>query len=423
MLLQLTLFLAVQSDFENLQHKEPAVRARAAEILGLKKEPKAIPFLIEGLQDKDLDVRAACHKALAAITGQNMHRDDVNGWKEWWTKEGQAQFPSVEGDPKRLAKSVEDLEKLKQDILDDLRNQTTAFNIKLREDQKRAEEKINTSIYIVLAVAVFFMLVMIYFVGHVSSRIKEWKELMRQADVYIKEGRQITDRVDAILDEVEKKKNDLLDFYGKLKDDSEDEISRFSDLLQQKNEHRLREEVMELRQKAEKELEATMGDLKKGLEHENRKLAEAHRSKIDKESAEVHSKFIREVEAHRLFMEGTFYFSNHRHDDAVKTFRRLLEIKPDHILGWLRLGDVLREQMKFDDAVNCYRKALDLSPSDSKVCYSMAALHARLKQRDKMLEFLRRAIANDGEFKDEALNDPAFRDYWHDPEFKDIAEG
>ena len=34
-----------------------------------------------------------------------------------------------------------------------------------------------------------------------------------------------------------------------------------------------------------------------------------------------------------------------------------------------------------------------------------------------------RAIANDGEFKDEALNDAAFRDYWNDPAFKDMAEG
>ena len=52
-----------------------------------------------------------------------------------------------------------------------------------------------------------------------------------------------------------------------------------------------------------------------------------------------------------------------------------------------------------------------------------AATYALLKQKDKMLETLSRAIANDGEYKDEALNDAAFRNYWNDPAFKDIAEG
>jgi hypothetical protein len=35
---------------------------------------------------------------------------------------------------------------------------------------------------------------------------------------------------------------------------------------------------------------------------------------------------------------------------------------------------------------------------------------------------LGRAIANDGETKDEALNDTLFKAYWEDPEFKDLAE-
>jgi tetratricopeptide (TPR) repeat protein len=263
---------------------------------------------------------------------------------------------------------------------------------------------------------------MIYFVGHVSSRIKEWKELMRQSDGYLKEGKQITERVDAILDEIDTKKNDLLDFYGKLKDDSEDEISRYADALQQKSDHRLREEVMDLRQKAEKELGATLGEMKTQLEHEVRRQMENQRKKFDSESGEAQKKFLQDVEAHRLLMEGVFYATHRRFDEAIKTYRRLLAVRPDHAPAWVRLGDVHRELAQFDAAEEAYRKALESAPQDPRACYSLAALFAKRKNRDRMLEFLTRAVANDGEFKDEALNDEAFRDFWNDPAFKDLAE-
>ena len=59
-----------------------------------------------------------------------------------------------------------------------------------------------------------------------------------------------------------------------------------------------------------------------------------------------------------------------------------------------------------------------MAPNDSAILYNVAATYALLKQKDKMLETLSRAIANDGEFKDEALNDAAFRDYWNDRSFQ-----
>jgi hypothetical protein len=40
-----------------------------------------------------------------------------------------------------------------------------------------------------------------------------------------------------------------------------------------------------------------------------------------------------------------------------------------------------------------------------------------------MMECLRKAAHLDPELKDEALNDQAFKEYWADQEFKDVAEG
>jgi tetratricopeptide (TPR) repeat protein len=402
--------LLFQGDIDNLQHKDPMVRQRAAEILGLKKELSAVPYLIEGLADSEPAVSAACGVALRQISGQEL--GDAGAWREWWRREGSRVAVAV--DPRTL----QELRNLQVEVKGQHANV-----VKVREETKALEAQLKTITIAVVIVAVFFVLVMLYFVGHVSSRIKEWKGLMGQADSYIKEGRQVTERVDRIFDEVDKKKTELLDFYDKLKGGAEDEIERYADGLQQNSEHRLREEILELRQKAEKELEATLGELKTQIEHEMRRLAEAHRKRIDADSGEVHRKFLQDVEAHRLFMEGALYFSSNRHDDALASYRKLLQAKPDHVLGWLRLGDVYREQLNYDGAIEAYRKALELSPNDSKASYSMAAVYAKLHNREKMLEFLKRAISDDGEFKDEALNDPAFREYWNDPAFKDVAEG
>jgi tetratricopeptide (TPR) repeat protein len=154
-----------------------------------------------------------------------------------------------------------------------------------------------------------------------------------------------------------------------------------------------------------------------------RKIAEAHRAKIERESADVHARFMGEVEANRLLMEGVFLASHHRSEEALEVFRRLVRIKPDLVMAWLRMGDVHREMEQFEEAMDCYSKALTLSPNDVRGSYSMAAVYAQQRNREKMLEYLRRVVADDGEFKDEALNDPAFREYWNDPAFKDIAEG
>jgi tetratricopeptide (TPR) repeat protein len=86
------------------------------------------------------------------------------------------------------------------------------------------------------------------------------------------------------------------------------------------------------------------------------------------------------------------------------------------------MGTAYRELMRYDEALEAYQKAIELDPEDPSSYYNMAATYARLRKRDKMLETLNLAIKNDGEFKDEALNDPAFRDYWNDPSFKDLAE-
>src|SRR6185436_10989414 len=187
-------------------------------------------------REPDDAVRGAAVDALERLTGVKGNGPDYTKWHKWWETDGKKQYGSARFDASQIKDQVES--KIKE--VDD----------KTRE----AKNEIRILSITVAIIATAFVLVMIYFVGHVSSKLKEWKELVRQAGVYIEESQQITKRTDRVLEELEAKKLDILEFVKKLKEEKEAEIERFSDLLQQNTDHKLREEVMELRQKAEKEL-------------------------------------------------------------------------------------------------------------------------------------------------------------------------
>lgn len=390
---------------QDLQHINPEVRKHACLLLGQKGVRSAIPHLIELLgRETDDSVRAAGAEALERLTGQKGFGPDASKWRAWWDEIGRKTFPTDTLSAEEVSRII------KQSI--------EGAEVKAKE----AKSEIRILSITVAIIATAFVLVMIYFVGHVSSKLKEWKELVRQAGVYIEESQQITKRTDRVLEELEAKKVDILEFVRKLKDEQEVEIERFSDLLQQNTDHKLREEVMALRQKAEKELEETLGQLRQQIELEVRRLGSDQKERIDRDFKAQHERFMQEVEAHTLFLQASFAHSHGRPEEALKIYKRLLALKPDHQVAWGKMGNAYRELMRYDEAIEAYQKAIELDPTDPVAYYDLAATYARRRQRDKMLETLGLAIKNDGEFKDEALNDPAFRDYWNDPAFKDLAE-
>ena len=77
---------------KNLQEKNPRVRQRAAFILGMSKDPRAVEPLIAALKDGDTTVQDRAAEALVKITGQDFGKDQGK-WRQWW-KENQAEKPS-----------------------------------------------------------------------------------------------------------------------------------------------------------------------------------------------------------------------------------------------------------------------------------------------------------------------------------------
>jgi uncharacterized protein YoxC len=406
MTLILSLLLLVQNDeISNLRDANPLVRRAAITMISEKRSENAIRPLIDLLaRETDDSVRNAAVDALERLTPARGNGPDFMKWQKWWEDEGKKQFGTSNFSEAGIQQRVE--AKIKE----------------VDEKTKEAKNEIRILSITVAIIATAFVLVMIYFVGHVSSKLKEWKELVRQAGVYIEESQQITKRTDRVLEELEAKKLDILEFVKKLKDEKEAEIERFADLLQQNTDHKLREEVMGLRQKAEKELEETLGQLRQQIELDVRRLGGDQKEKLDKDFTAQNDRFMKEVEAHILFLQASFAHSHGKPEESLKIYRKLVALKPDHQVGWEKMGTAYRELMRYDEALEAYQKAIELDPEDPSSYYNMAATYARLRKRDKMLETLNLAIKNDGEFKDEALNDPAFRDYWNDPAFKDLAE-
>ncbi len=402
----LALALLVQSDWRNdLRDRNPAVRRYTCMTLAEKGTREAVLEIIKLLaQEPDDTVRTAASEALERLTGLKGFGPDYAKWNDWWEKTG-SQHYQITG------ASRQEMEAVARGMFED---------VKQRANEAKSEIRILAITVAIIATA--FVLVMIYFVGHVSSKLKEWKELERHARVYIEESQQITKRTDRVLEELEAKKVDILEFVKKLKDEQEVEIERYSDLLQQNTDHKLREEVMALRQKAEKELEETVGQLRQQIDLEVRRLGADQKDKLDRDFHAQHEHFMKEVEAHTLFLQASFAHANGRAEEALKIYKKLVAVKPDHQVGWEKMGTAYRELMRYEEAIEAYQKAIDLDPSDPTAYYNLAATYARRRQREKMLETLGLAIKNDGEFKDEALNDPAFRDYWNDPNFKDLAE-
>jgi tetratricopeptide (TPR) repeat protein len=399
------LALSLQADeIANLRDVSPTVRKNACSTLAEKNYKGAVRPLIDLLhRETDDSVRMAAVEALERLTGIKGKGPDPAKWEEVWDTVWK-KMPVASTTEESLEKRLKEMDR---DVTD-----------KTRE----AKMEVRILAIVVAVIATAFVLVMIYFVGHVSSKLKEWKELVRQAGVYIEESNQITKRTDRILEELEAKKTDILEFIKKIKDEKEAEIERYNDLLHQNTEHKMREEVMDLRQKAEKELQETLGQLRGQIEVEVRRLGGDQKDKLDKDFNAQHERFMKDVEAHTLFLQASFAHAHGKPEEALKIYKKLLALKPDHQVGWEKMGVCYRDLMRYDESIEAFQKAVELDPGDPSSYYNMAAVYARQRKREKMLETLTLAIKNDGEFKDEALNDPAFRDYWNDPAFKDLAE-
>ena len=269
-LIALAFSLAQQSgDLQRLDSHDPEIRLLAVKLAGRERVQTAVARILRRLQlpDEREDLKAAAQEALASITGRTDLKDAA-GWQAWWEAQGKVLYPEA---PLSLA-----------EIFSQVDSRIAESQSKL--DVKMAEAKKDIRFMAIsMAVAIFmFLIVMIFFVGNVSSKIKGWRELVSRAEIYINHSQELTDRLDKVAAELDAKKVEVMNFVAKLREENESGIERFGDMLGKNLEHTMREQLQGLRQRAEKELEQTLTDLKTQLEIEARRVAAEMRNRMAK---------------------------------------------------------------------------------------------------------------------------------------------
>jgi tetratricopeptide (TPR) repeat protein len=77
---------------------------------------------------------------------------------------------------------------------------------------------------------------------------------------------------------------------------------------------------------------------------------------------------------------GTTLLNQGRREEALKTFDKAVQLKPDSAELWINLGDVLQKLERSDEALLCFQHALKLDPHNSNAADKSASLLSELSR-------------------------------------------
>jgi DNA-binding transcriptional MerR regulator len=89
---------------------------------------------------------------------------------------------------------------------------------------------------------------------------------------------------------------------------------------------------------------------------------------------------------------------------AERTYRRLLEVDPDHPDGHINLGRLLHEAGQHGQAEEHYRRALELRPGDATAAFNLAVVIEDQGRVDEALAQYEKAVTVDGHNPDAHFN-------------------
>jgi tetratricopeptide (TPR) repeat protein len=397
-----------------IESKNPKVREAAITLLEVNptRDAAVVQKLIQryGDDQEQLSVKNAARLALKAITGIDFK--SPREAEKWWDDKREIFLKE-----QPFLSRIQYLERTLQAI------EGPNGTIQQLSDRLHEHEGLFQLIFFSnLVINILLVVVIIAFAVMGGSRLKAMRETTRQAERYVGAAEEVHKRFDGIVNDIEAKKAEILDFFRKLKEEHQAEIERYTELLEQNTEHRVREEAMGLRRKGEEELEGTLRQLKGVVNEELRRLVEDQKSAVAAQVQSQEKRFLQEAEAHTLFSDAVLLAQHGKAEEGVKAFRRTVALNPRHPLAWIHLGTALRRLGRYDEAHEAYQKGLDIVPGSAQALYGIAATYALQRDRDRMIEALGQCVKADDELGDDALNDADFREYWQDPAFKDLAE-
>ena len=82
---------------------------------------------------------------------------------------------------------------------------------------------------------------------------------------------------------------------------------------------------------------------------------------------------------------GYSYFNLDRFEDAIKEYRKAVEMQPGYLTAWNNLGDVLEKQKRYSDALGAYQEVLGLDPSNNVAKERAGYCRTRVERSQGML--------------------------------------
>jgi tetratricopeptide (TPR) repeat protein len=92
---------------------------------------------------------------------------------------------------------------------------------------------------------------------------------------------------------------------------------------------------------------------------------------------------------------GTIFYNQQNYKEAEHHYRRAVEIDPRYALGFFDLGNVLDETGRLDEAVQAYRAAINIAPNYGDAHYNIALAFERLRRPRKALAHWRAYVRLD----------------------------
>jgi tetratricopeptide (TPR) repeat protein len=136
---------------------------------------------------------------------------------------------------------------------------------------------------------------------------------------------------------------------------------------------------------------------------------------------------------------GVVYYEQRKYGKAIKRYEKAIELRPEEASYYSNLGAAYFSKKEFEKAVDAYNHAVQLdpdilertqrngiqaqmsSPEDrAHYDYVMAKLYAKMGERDRSLQYLRRAMEDGYKKIDDVYKDDEFAVLRKDPRFTEL---
>ena len=102
----------------------------------------------------------------------------------------------------------------------------------------------------------------------------------------------------------------------------------------------------------------------------------------------------------QLYDEALTFFAENELEKAVSAFKKLIELYPEYIEGYLGLGHAYERLSQYDEAIDAVKKAIEINPNDPLAYTSLSICY----QRKGMIQEAEDAMAKSQQVQMETSN-------------------